>query len=76
MLQKYTTSSAANVRWHDSSVGPLGPGSIVETEHTNIVVVGGVDYIAAGSSVNVLVNTGGSHSGLAVIPFDLASNKI
>ncbi|MGA0833401.1 MAG: hypothetical protein ACO3QO_02635 [Candidatus Kapaibacteriota bacterium] len=42
----------------------VGLNSILETDSNNIVVLGGVNYIAAGSQVNVLLNGGSPMIGI------------
>ena len=64
MLQKYTSQAAKPLRWHDGSMSDVGPNSILETDSNNIVVLGGVNYIAAGSQVNVLLNGGSPMIGI------------
>ncbi len=64
MLQKYKAQATKPLRWHDGEVGPVGPNSILETDSTNIVMLGGVTYIAMGSQVNVLLNTAGPTIGI------------
>ena len=76
MLQKYTAQSAQSLRWHDGSTNDVGPNSILETDSTNIIVLGGVNYIAAGSKVNVLLNTAGSNIGIGEPNEDLPVKSI
>ncbi len=64
MLHKYTSQASKPLRWHDGSTSDVGPNSILETDSNNIVVLGGVNYIAAGSQVNVLLNGGSSMIGI------------
>jgi hypothetical protein len=71
MLQKYTAQSTKSLRWHDGETSPVGANSIVETDTTNIVVLGGVSYIAEGSQVNVLINTAGPVIGIGETEEDL-----
>ena len=46
------------------SMSDVGLNSILETDSNNIVVLGGVNYIAAGSQVNVLLNGGSPMIGI------------
>ena len=55
--QKYTVIDHKPLRWHDGQISMVGPNSIVETDPTNIVALGGVSYVAMGSQVNVLLNS-------------------
>lgn len=71
MLQKYTTQSTKPLHWHDGTDGNVGTKSILETDSTNIVLLGGVSYIAGGSQVNVLLNTAGPAIGIAETIEDL-----
>jgi hypothetical protein len=71
MLQKYTAQATKPLRWHDGETGPVGPNSILETDTTNIVMLGGVSYIAIGSQVNVLINTAGPTIGIGETSEDL-----
>lgn len=64
MLQKYSSLAAKPLRWHDGSTSTVGANSILETDNSNIVVLGGVQYIAGGSQVNVLLNGAGPTIGI------------
>jgi hypothetical protein len=76
MLQKYTSMSAKPLRWHDGSVGDVGQNSILETDTNNIVVLGGVFYVAGGSQVNVLINGAGSMIGIGETQEDLPVKEL
>ena len=76
MLQKYTSQAAKPLRWHDGTTSDVGQNSILETDTNNIVVLGGVNYVAAGSQVNVLLNGGGSMIGIGETVEDLPVKEI
>lgn len=76
MLQKYTARSAQALRWHDGSTHDVGPNSILETDSTNIIALGGVSYIATGSQINVLLNSTGTHIGIGTPMEDLPVKAI
>lgn len=71
MLLKFTADAEKTLLWHDGTSGQVGVKSIVETDSTNIVVLGGVSYVAEGSQVNVLLNSAGSKIGIAKTEEDL-----
>ncbi len=71
MLQKYTLQATKPLIWSDGSEENVGPNSILETDSTNIVLLGGVSYIASGSQVNVLLNTAGPTIGIGKTNEDL-----
>ena len=68
--------SAKPLRWHDNSVGDVGQNSILETDTNNIVVLGGVLYVAGGSQVNVLINGAGSMIGIGETQEDLPVKEL
>ncbi len=76
MLQKYTAQASKPLRWHDGSTSDVGQNSICETDNSNIVQVGGVTYIAAGSQVNVLLNAVGPMIGIGETTEDLPVKQL
>lgn len=76
MLQKFTTQSSKPLIWHDGQEMPIGANSILETDSTNIVMLGGVSYVAGASQVNVLINTAGPTIGIAKTIEDLPVKKM
>ena len=76
MLRKYTAQTTMPLRWHDGSSHDVGPNAILETDSGNIVSVGGINYIAVGSQVNVLLNTAGSTIGIGETVEDLPVKAI
>jgi len=62
--QKYTVIDHKPVRWHDGQISTIGPNTIIETEPANIVTLGGVNYVAQGSQINVLLNSSSSTMGI------------
>ena len=76
MLQKYTAQASKPLRWHDGSTSDVGPNSICETDTGNIVQLGGVTYIAAGSQVNILLNSAGSMIGIGETTEDLPVKQL
>jgi hypothetical protein len=76
MLLKFTTLSSKPLRWHDGALALVGPNSILETDSSNIVNLGGVAYIAGGSQVNVLLNTAGPTIGIGESMEDLPVKRM
>ncbi len=64
------------MRWHDGSISDVGQNSILETDTNNIVVLGGVSYVAVGSQVNVLLNGAGSMIGIGETQEDLPVREL
>jgi len=62
--QKFTVIDYKPLKWHDGQVSSIGPNSIIETDPSNIVALGGIAYVAMGSQINVLLNSSGPTSGI------------
>jgi hypothetical protein len=69
--QRYVVLELKLVRWHDGMIHNVGPNSLIETDPSNIVVLGGVLYVAKDSQVNVLLNTIGPQIGIGTTDDDL-----
>lgn len=65
--QRYRVLEMKTVRWHDGTIFSIGPKSLIETDPSNIVMLGGVNYIARDSQINILLNTVGPHIGIATV---------